>query len=103
MNANIIAVSETWMQQEIASISSIEGYNFEHKARANNQKGGDVGIFIDKALSYEIIETSTMDISSFEFISLKIKMTKNINYTVICIYRPPSTNIENFNKEIEIL
>lgn len=50
LKANIIAVSETWMSQEIASITSMEAYNFEHKARINNQKGGGVGIFIDKAL-----------------------------------------------------
>lgn len=30
-------------------------------------------------------------------------MNKNLNYTVICIYRPPNTNMELFNQEIEIL
>lgn len=68
VKANVIAVTE----DEIAQITALEDFNFEHKPRSNNTRGGGVGFFIDKTLAYERIDVKNTNISTFEFILIKL-------------------------------
>lgn len=45
LKTNIHAVTETWLKPEIEMLISIQGFNFEHKARRTLTKGGGVGFF----------------------------------------------------------
>lgn len=40
IKTKVLAVTETWLVPEIAELISIQGFNFEHKARPNSSKGG---------------------------------------------------------------
>lgn len=102
VKANIIAVTETWIENEIAEITHIDGYKFEHKSRAANTKGGGVGFFIENNIIYEHIDPSSIEITTFEYLVLKINCL-NSKLILICIYRPPNTAISTFTSELEAL
>lgn len=79
LNTNIFAVTETWLEQEIADLISISGFKFEHKARTNTSKGGGVGFFINESLKYKIVNYDIDIITTFEYIIVQIDMEKNKN------------------------
>lgn len=97
----IIALSETWLQSEIANLISLDGYVFIHKARENATKGGGVGFLIDNTIQYEVLGMKYPDKTSFEYLAIKIALEKMKDLILMCIYRPPGLLIENITNELE--
>lgn len=74
------------MQSEIAQLITMEGYNFEHKASHYSSRGGWVGFLIDSSLKYKVTEHPLHNITTFEYLIIKLDITNNKSYYgTICI------------------
>lgn len=51
LKTKVLAVTETWLELEMADLISVQGFNFEHKARPSSVRRGGVGFFIDSTLN----------------------------------------------------
>ena len=56
--------------------------------------GGGVGIFIDRKYESEIVQ----EVSVFESLFVKVKLSENKNLLIGNIYRPPQTSIRDFTE-----
>lgn len=57
--AHIITVSENWLEKNIANITRITDFNFEHASKSNDCRGGGVGLFIHNTPDHLPILLST--------------------------------------------
>lgn len=82
----LIALSETWMNEEIGTDFFMEGYELHYINRVNKGEGS-VAIYVDSDLKCRQIEqmTTVMD-DLMEYITLEIEMEKMRNIVVIYIY-----------------
>ena len=85
--------SETWMNpNDTTVISNYVGY---HSTRIN-KKGGGVSIFVHNKFTAEPIPSLTIMNDVLECVGVKINYL-NVNYNFICVYRPPSASLNQFN------
>ena len=74
----------------------LEGYEMICKNR-ENKNGGGVDLFVDKNLTYKVVENmSTVINDVFECVTIEILMEKKKNIIVSCMYRTPGSNIDSF-------
>ena len=93
---NIIAITETWINNERGMDFELEGYEMICKNR-ENKNGGGVALFVDKNLTYKVVENmSTVINDVFECVTIEILMEKKKNIIVSCMYRTPGSNIDSF-------
>ena len=102
---SVIGFSESWLKQHTADLYGLEGYRAEHNYRTH-RNGGGVSLFIKDDLEYTL--RKDMYISNDYIESIFIEIDKNIlgkknNVIVGVVYRPPGTDIKNFNDQIEYL
>ena len=99
-NADLIAITETWLKPEDTEsfISSITppGYKFTHVPR-NVKKGGGVGFFIKEDLSYE--QVSKNNYQAFESISIQISSEGAKDVIFHVVYKPPNLSKSQFLDE----
>ena len=97
---DIIALSETWLNENNADSFILEGYNSFHVVREPRKHGG-VSLYVRNHLSCDKIEEFTYLNSIIEICTLKITIN-NENYTVAAIYRPDDKykHIKEFRKEL---
>lgn len=88
--ADIIIITETWINKQEESYYNFQNFNVVYATR--EKRGGGLGIFINKKLTYEVLEKTEQNLS---FISLKIRLPE----VIICgMYKPPSEKNESFLK-----
>ncbi|XP_051914873.1 uncharacterized protein LOC127596401 [Hippocampus zosterae] len=76
----IIAISETWLDEDKTTEMEIEGYEMFATNR-ENKKGGGVAIYVDKALKCSKIERLTNTIENLmECLTIEIHNKKGIKY-----------------------
>lgn len=100
---SVIGLNETWFAENVqkSGIFELPSYNSVHAIR-QGQKGGGVAIYIQHNLLF--IQRNELSIKADEinvesiFIEIKTNNAKNI--IVGCIYKPPDTNINQFNLNI---
>ena len=95
---DVIAVTETWLQQHTKHMYEIEGYISFHLTRTIREQGG-VSIYVKQSFqSLSIQQFCTVNLS-IEMCTVHIKAT-NLNIIVSVIYRPHSKHkdVENFTK-----
>ena len=98
---NIIAISETWFNNDKGTDFEMDGYEMTYKNR-ENKIGGGVALYVDKNLNYKVVEKLTTVVDNvLECVTIEILMEKTKNIRVSCIYRTPSSNIEIFKDWIE--
>ena len=102
---SFIGLCETWANHTNKDILNIPGYKHEHCIRTNN-KGGGVSIYILNTIQYTIRKKLSLSKNMFE--SLFIEIDKSVlktkrNVIIGEIYRPPSSQLKHFNKELENL
>ena len=89
-NFDIFFISETWFSdigdEVLIKRLTPEGYSFLHCPRKGG-KGGGVGLLFRSHLNILNVEKSS-DYESFEYISVKLTLSKN-TITLVCLYRPP--------------
>ena len=97
---DVIAISETWLKKDQEILCSIQGYHLISSPRLN-KRGGGVCIYISNIHSYDICNDSTIALGKCcEYLHVKITTNLGNVYNVLNVYRPPSSNISNFNNAI---
>lgn len=92
----IIAISETWINADKGMDFELEGYEF-HCVNRKNKSGGGVALYVDKHLTYKVVENMTTVIDNLlECLTIEIFVEKSKNVIVSCIYRSPGSSIETF-------
>ena len=98
---NIIAISETWLDEARGVDFNLEGYDFNFINRVNKNCGG-TAIYVDNRLNYKVIENMSIAVEDVcECISIEIIMEKKKNVIVSCVYRAPDNNILSFKSFME--
>ena len=97
----MLALSETWLNDDIVSAYSVSHYNAVHSCR-QNKRGGGVSIFVDS--SFHFIErqelSNSFDKIEVESLFIEIPTFSGFggkNVIIGCIYRPPDTDVSIFN------
>ena len=96
-----IAISETWLTDNLQDVFFLNGYNFISKNR-NGKLGGGVGIFVCSSLNY-IVRNDLCRMSDFiECIFIEIVRSDKKNIIIGSVYRPPSKDrncVDMFNSD----
>lgn len=100
---NIIAVSETWLNEEKGYNVELEGYEL-YTMNRKNKKGGGVAIYVDSALTSKIIKNMTTTIDGImECLTIEISDADTKNIVITCLYRTPGSSIDTFNHNLGCL
>jgi hypothetical protein len=92
--------SETWLRN--SSIPpTFTGYTGFHQPRLD-RTGGGVSIYVKTSLSSSDV-VCPLVVSSFEYIAKLVHLTDNSDILVLCVYRPPSTDVNVFVSEYDSL
>jgi hypothetical protein len=102
-NTMILALTETWLTDDLASTISLPGFNFIHSSRANGKGRGGVGFFIRSDIVFEIIQAdwTKSKLSTFESMFVKLPQPKSKDIIIGSIYRPPGQPINDFTTDFE--
>ena len=96
-NSPFIVVTETWLTEQILDAEiSIPNYNLYRSDRTNGRSHGGSCIYVRSTLTSQMLlchSNGTCD-------SLVVKV-KNYESIVICMYRPPDANLEQFTESLE--
>ena len=88
-----ILISETWLN-ELKFVPQMDRYNFVGMNRPN-KTGGGVGIFVMNDANFKLREDLTISKDCFESVFVELHR-EAINIVVGCVYRPPSSNFDEF-------
>jgi exonuclease III len=117
LSVNILAVTETWLTEPMADTIPTEtwltetmvdtihisGYQFVQKPRKKG-RGGGTGFFIREGIEFSIMNLPCADNSNFyESMFIRVASKKCADMVVGVLYRPPGTNLNEFNMEIDVL
>lgn len=96
MNAQVICISEHWMKEEEVDGTVINGYKCVSAfCRKQNLKGG-VAIYVKNKVKAKRFDISEATEKIFEAVCIKCT-----DLVILCIYRSPSANIDNFINKLE--
>ena len=100
INIDILCLTETWLHDMICDREvQIDGYVLIRRDRNINKKGGGVCIFIHNTISFSERSDLLDDIIEAAWIELTLKSTQII---IGCMYRPPNSDCNYFNKMLDI-
>ena len=102
----VIGLSETWLTTSNCDLYNFNGYNHVYQYR-EHRPGGGVSIFILENINYVVRSDLSRNSSFLECIFLEIPKSEHFyakDILIGMIYRPPNTDIREFNKSFsEIL
>ena len=93
-----IAVSETWLTPDVENMYNLNGYKLFCNSRLT-KIGGGVALYVNSNLSSNIINDMSITSDNIETIFIQTEY-QNKKIVMGCIYRPPNTDINNFNKSL---
>ena len=98
---DVIGVSEIWHSDNhpITTNVDIPGYSF-YKTSSSSQNGG-VGLYVKSFLTAIPMNDLNISNSDFETVWIEIDSNKSKNMLFCCVYRHPSTDIENLTNHFE--
>ena len=100
---HIIAISETWVDENSKHNYTIDNYQMFSTVR-NNKKGGGVSIYVRSDLNANELTLFCKCLNNeMEISTIEISRNKAKNIIVSCIYRAPGTNIDLCTNIIEDL
>ena len=103
---SVIGLSESWLSDHSVNHYAMIGYAGEHRYR-KNRSGGGVSLFIKESIEYQVRDDLCHMDGNIETIFIEIDkdlINKDKNCIVGVVYRPPDTNVNQFNEKIgEIL
>jgi hypothetical protein len=94
---DLIVLTEINIQEDEGTNYSIEGFDKLLKCRKNGRGGGGIMFFYREDIEVERLQ---FDFSYAEILTVKLT-TKTEQFLFVSIYRPPSTNINEFNTELD--
>jgi len=91
-----MAVTETWLQDEISDMA-INNYTFFHNPRKNNKRGGGVGFYVKSDIICNKININNL--SNLDVENIWVEFTIDIHTKLLlgCFYRPPNLSLEYSN------
>ena len=98
---DILAVTETWVDENTTNLVHIPGYTFTGQNRSTGS-GGGVGFFIKSNIIFTPMDTNLTH-STYENLFIKFPLPNGSYYTAGVIYRPPGHDLEEFNKDFSLL
>ena len=89
-DANIIAVTETWLNSDNEEFVSINGFKFISSCGLVD-RGVGVSLFISNNISFKIVDSASLCIrvTSFEFLPVEIVRPKSTYYLCWCGLQTP--------------
>ena len=98
-NVTVLALSETWLRPDNEHLFDIPGYKYVCNSR-QTKTGGGVALYISNVLTYALRTDLTVSNDFLECIFVDIHNLGVQKLTVGAIYRPPNTDVDNFNAEL---
>ena len=96
---SFIGLSETWLNKHNKDLYGLQGYKGIHSVRAK-RRGGGVSIYLKDSIEYFPRNDLSCQNNVMESVFIEVdkdQVNKNKNVVVGVIYRPPNTNISEFN------
>lgn len=100
---SIIGITETWLRYTNKEFCHLPDYKFISSCRDSHKRGGGVAFFVKKSLNFIVRHDLTINTEEAEMLFIQFDKTifnTNQNVVIGVVYRPPSTNIDKFNKKI---
>ena len=95
-NFSVIAISETWANNDNMSLLNIPGYNSTFKNRTSGRSGG-VALFVRNCFKFTVHDDlSEFNNDYFELIFIDITNTTLGNRIIGAVYRPPGYSPDLF-------
>ena len=98
----IIGITESWLKPSNVNDYTPKGYSHEYNIRLSRNDGG-VSLFISDKLTYKTRDLKLETSSESNLVAIEIdkhSVGSNKAIIVVLIYRPPSTSIVTFNKQL---
>ena len=93
---DIVMLCETWLTSSVKSLLNVPGYQY-HGLECTSRKGGGVGLLIANAIKFK--PKHDLDIINADIECCFVELfTKSGNMICGSLYRPPNTNVKNFQK-----
>ena len=98
-NVTAIALTETWLSNDTEHVYKLTGYNFICLSRSG-KRGGGVAFFIKNTLNYKLLSKFSFINDCLEALFVDITLSSKASLILGCIYRPPNSNLSDFNNMI---
>ena len=96
LNFSVIAISETWANNDSMSLLNISGYNSTFKNRTSG-RGGGVALFVSNCFKFTVRDDlSVFNNDYFESIFIELTNTVLGNRIIGAVYRPPGYSPDLF-------
>jgi exonuclease III len=99
---HIIALTETWSTFDNEDQIIYPGYITFAKSRTTD-RGGGVALLVDESLQAQIISINGTFNSLLEYLFVNISLPNSSNIMIGSLYRPPNSDVTNFNLDMETL
>ena len=97
---DVIAVTETWLEDENTKAFDIEGYQVTHIVR-QGKRGGGCSIYVNDVIKFNIFKPLCVTCDDvFECTAVELQIN-NKHIIIACVYRPPGGSIVEFNSKWE--
>ena len=91
----ISLLTETWLSKESAEFCNLDGYNVYHPVHAGRM-GGGLAIFCSRKIISKKLLHLCISIDKIEACVVELVFC-DVNLIILCVYRPHSDTISNFD------
>ena len=100
---DVIALSETWLNDNSSDTVNLDGYDFVSCPRSS-KRGGGVGLYIKNSLQHKYLPLLSKSIDNCaEIVTAEVKLRNGKTIIVCCIYRAPNTDMTLLNEHINLI
>ena len=92
---SFIVICETWLNDDYDSLFNIDGYLFYSLCRKDNY--GGIRLYYRDNLNVELLKDFTEINGSCEILSARLVLQSENDIDLLCVYRPPSGSMTDFN------
>jgi hypothetical protein len=89
-SCDVLAITETWLDDASSSLCNIEGFNFVYANGIRKRRGSGVGCFIKRCWSYSVltldIELTAAEEESMDFLAIQIQCNHK-HFIILTVYR----------------
>ena len=103
---DVISICESWLNESNKDLYGLDGYHVPIQSCRQNKRGGGVAIYLKDSLEFIVRPDLEIKHEFTESVFVEIdKSLYNTNKNILigCIYRVPNSDIETFNKELDIV
>ena len=95
---SIIALTETWLTNDVDLLFGLDGYNEFNQYRSSH--GGGIKLYIRDSYNVNVFNELCITSTSYESLVCEIVIS-GVKFVICCVYRPPGSNINDFNNQFE--